>query len=75
LEFPEPDRFLPEVTRGLGVESVTEIRARHVLEVEKLPLLHRDPFDRMLVAQARMERMKLMTMDAQVRAYPVEWVW
>ena len=73
--FPSSDPFLPEVTRRPGVKSVLEIRPRHVLEVEKLPMLHRDPFDRMLIAQARCEGLTLMTVDAHVREYPVTTVW
>lgn len=75
LDFPSPDTFLPDATRGIGVESVLEVRARHVLEVDNLPQLHRDPFDRMLVGQARVERLTLMTLDAQVRQYPVTTNW
>ena len=75
LEFPSPDPFLSEETRRIGVESVLEVRASHVLEVDRLPMLHRDPFDRMLIAQARIERLTLMTMDRQVRGYPVTCVW
>jgi len=43
----------------------------HAKEVRLLPLLHRDPFDRLLIAQARVERRTLVTADAQVRAYDV----
>jgi PIN domain nuclease of toxin-antitoxin system len=41
----------------------------HVLVVATLPDLHRDPFDRMLVAQARSESQRLLTADAQLAAY------
>jgi PIN domain nuclease of toxin-antitoxin system len=41
----------------------------HTREIAQLPWLHRDPFDRMLVAQARTERMTLLTADAAVAAY------
>ena len=43
----------------------------HARELRVLPLLHRDPFDRLLVAQARLERRTLVTTDAQIRAYDV----
>lgn len=43
----------------------------HARELRALPLLHRDPFDRLLVAQARVEGRTLVTADAQVRAYDV----
>jgi len=43
----------------------------HAQELRLLPLLHRDPFDRLLVAQARVERRTLVTSDPEVRAYDV----
>jgi PIN domain nuclease of toxin-antitoxin system len=47
----------------------------HALEVRHLPLLHRDPFDRLLIAQARHERLTLVTRDADIRRYPVDTLW
>lgn len=43
--------------------------AEHSIAVEALPLLHRDPFDRLLVAQALTEPLRLVTHDKQVAAY------
>jgi PIN domain nuclease of toxin-antitoxin system len=51
------------------------ISMRHAFELETLPDLHRDPFDRMLVAQALAEQMPLVTGDEAVRAYPVTTIW
>lgn len=45
------------------------IRTEHSLEVDKLPPLHKDPFDRILLAQARFEGMSLMTVDTALQAY------
>jgi PIN domain nuclease of toxin-antitoxin system len=45
------------------------VSACHAVAAAKLPLLHRDPFDRMLVAQAITEPMRLLTADAQLSAY------
>lgn len=45
------------------------VTASHALRIAELPLLHRDPFDRMLIAQAISEPMRLVTADAQVLAY------
>ena len=42
---------------------------RHAEEMDKLPPLHRDPFDRMLLAQARSEPLRLVTHDEQMAAY------
>ncbi|MET0592192.1 MAG: type II toxin-antitoxin system VapC family toxin [Polyangiaceae bacterium] len=47
------------------------IRLRHVQSLRSLPSLHRDPFDRMLVAQAVAENLVLVTADEKLRAYPV----
>ncbi|MEJ7764951.1 MAG: type II toxin-antitoxin system VapC family toxin [Acidimicrobiales bacterium] len=43
----------------------------HAREMRRLPMLHRDPFDRLLIAQARIERRTLVTADEQVQAYEV----
>jgi PIN domain nuclease of toxin-antitoxin system len=43
----------------------------HALAVRYLPLHHKDPFDRMLVAQAQCERLTLLTADPKIRAYDV----
>ena len=47
------------------------VRVRHVQALRSLPSLHRDPFDRMLVAQAAAENLVLVTADDKLRAYPV----
>ena len=47
----------------------------HAIESAALPQHHRDPFDRVLVAQARLERLPLMSTDDVFRAYDVEIVW
>lgn len=47
------------------------ITHQHALRAGELPPHHRDPFDRLLVAQAQVERLALLTADAQLRAYDV----
>jgi PIN domain nuclease of toxin-antitoxin system len=47
------------------------IRMSHLLELEKLPPIHRDPFDRLLVAQARAEKMPILSADPTLREYGV----
>ena len=46
-----------------------DIRAEHAVAVEQLPPLHADPFDRLLLAQAMVEPMRLLTHDRQMVAY------
>ena len=48
---------------------------KHVAQVEKLPLLHRDPFDRLLIAQAQVEDLIVVTKDAAIVRYSVETIW
>jgi PIN domain nuclease of toxin-antitoxin system len=45
------------------------IQAPHIVRVAALPWLHRDPFDRLLVAQAMQERLTLLTADATLKRY------
>jgi PIN domain nuclease of toxin-antitoxin system len=54
---------------GFGMLPVS---AEHAIVAGRLPLLHRDPFDRMLVAQARCEGLTLATRDPLVHAYDVD---
>lgn len=48
------------------------VRLAHTAQVEILPAIHQDPFDRLLVAQAMQENLVLMTHDPQLARYPVE---
>jgi PIN domain nuclease of toxin-antitoxin system len=54
-----------------AVWPVLPVLAAHIPELLDLPLLHRDPFDRLLIAQARAEGMVLATSDANIRKYKV----
>ena len=58
-----------------GAISVLPIHQAHAVEVARLPPLHRDPFDRMLVAQARVEGLTILTADETLRRYDVETTW
>ena len=58
--------------RGVRLLDVT---ADHAYLIERLPFHHRDPFDRLLVAQAIHEGMHLISRDAQLDAYAVTRVW
>jgi PIN domain nuclease of toxin-antitoxin system len=53
----------------IDLEPVS-VRQEHVSELSSLPDIHKDPFDRILIAQARTEDMSLVTCDALIRAYP-----
>ena len=69
LPLPEPpDRYISSRMGQLGVKLL-EIKATHALRAAALPLYHRDPFDRMLIAQAQLEDMTLVSADAIFRLY------
>jgi PIN domain nuclease of toxin-antitoxin system len=51
---------------------VLGLAPEHALAVASLPLHHRDPFDRLLIAQARAEALTVLTADARFAAYGVE---
>jgi PIN domain nuclease of toxin-antitoxin system len=53
----------------LTAMSEVAVLGEHVLAVSELPSLHQDPFDRLLIAQARQEGLTLLTVDRQVLAY------
>lgn len=61
---------LPRLIDAAGFEELP-VLARHAAQVHGLPPHHRDPFDRLLVAQARAEGLTLATTDPAVRAYDV----
>ncbi|MGH8336848.1 MAG: type II toxin-antitoxin system VapC family toxin, partial [Gammaproteobacteria bacterium] len=67
----EPAAFIPEVIRGMDMRAL-DITLEHAIEAGRLPRYHRDPFDRMLIAQARMEKMVLLTADRTFQKYGVE---
>ena len=63
-----PEVYLPDLSRRHNFSSVP-IEEADVVQLASLPLLHRDPFDRILVAQAKARGMWLMTVDPLVQAY------
>jgi PIN domain nuclease of toxin-antitoxin system len=66
--------ILEEVAGTDGFEWL-DMRPSHVAALTDLPALHGDPFDRMLVAQARQERVALITRDKEIRRYPIDVIW
>ena len=75
LPLPEPlDSYLPSRMAQLRVQSL-DIRAAHALRAASLPLHHRDPFDRMLISQAQVERMTVATSDSQFKFYELPLLW
>jgi PIN domain nuclease of toxin-antitoxin system len=72
LRIPLPDIINQQLANGLQILS---IGLSHVLAVEGLPTVHKDPFDRLLVAQSSIEGAELVTKDPVFNAYPVRTLW
>lgn len=71
LPLPEvPARYIPWALRQIGAEAVA-VDHSHALAVATLPPLHRDPFDRLLVAQSTLLDLTLMTADQVLVDYPI----
>jgi PIN domain nuclease of toxin-antitoxin system len=72
LGLPEPPAvFVPSRVALLNMQ-VLAIELAHVLRVATLPPHHRDPFDRLLVAQAQADNLTILTADPALRAYDVD---
>lgn len=75
LILPEPpDQYVPSRLR-LHRMMPLAIQLRHALHVHDLPMIHRDPFDRLLVAQSRLEDLPLLTTDPEIVRYDVAVLW
>jgi PIN domain nuclease of toxin-antitoxin system len=68
-KLPEP-RDLPERIRDSGFAPLA-ISSEHAITAGRLPMIHRDPFDRMLIAQAQCEDLTLVTRDENCQKYDV----
>jgi PIN domain nuclease of toxin-antitoxin system len=68
-----PDDFVAAMLSG-GAHAVA-VTVEHATAVERLPWHHRDPFDRMLVAQAGIERAAIVSRDPALSAYGIPVVW
>lgn len=75
LSFKKPlEQFLPEQIR-LNYFQVLNISADHALRVASLPMLHRDPFDRMIVAQGITENLPILSNDTALDDYGIRRLW
>ncbi|EDN70126.1 PilT-like protein [Beggiatoa sp. PS] len=75
LQFDVP---LPEMIEEQCLFNdlrILPIEQKHIFELNNLPFFHKDPFDRLLIAQARVEQIPIITADSLFVQYPVEVVW
>ncbi len=75
VELPdEPQRFIPEAMQRLNVLPLP-IGFSTAISAAMLPLIHRDPFDRIIIAEAIKEKMTILTKDNKFSDYGVESLW
>lgn len=69
-----PSTLIPAVRKDSGIASLS-LTETDALATEKLQLFHKDPFDRMLIAQALMGGLAIVTSDRAFEPYPVRVIW
>jgi len=75
LPLPEvPELFIPTELAKNRIDSLP-IVGDHSFRAGQLPIHHRDPFDRMLIAQAQIENMEIVSSDRQISLYDVNIAW
>jgi PIN domain nuclease of toxin-antitoxin system len=75
LKLPQPPSdLIPRVISELGLLPLP-IQIKHALQLSFLPQHHSDPFDRLLVAQAKYEDLPILTSDKLIRRYDVQIIW
>jgi len=75
LQLPEsPERYVPDRMQRSAISALPVLHS-HALGVATLPRHHRDPFDRLLLAQSLAEGLPLVTADPVMRAYGAELIW
>jgi PIN domain nuclease of toxin-antitoxin system len=75
LQLPEPpDLYVPRRMAAQGLRPLA-LSHEHALAAFALPAHHRDPFDRLLIAQAKVEEMTLISADRMFDRYPVQLLW
>jgi PIN domain nuclease of toxin-antitoxin system len=75
LDLPEPaGRYVPDRIAANGFRELV-VTVEHAVHVASLPAIHRDPFDRLLVAQAQVEGIPILTSDPAIARYDVDVIW
>ncbi len=73
LKLPLPD-LIESQKRDNNVE-ILHITTEHILALDKLPFHHKDPFDRLIIAQSIVEDFTIVTLDPEFPAYPAKLFW
>lgn len=70
----DPEKLIPEQMALNAIDGLP-VQMSHALHVFQLPDLHRDPFDRILIAQCQVEEIPIITKDPAISQYDVEIIW
>jgi len=70
----DPENLILEEMQ-LGSYKSLEIKMNHIFPMSKLPQLHKDPFDRILICQAISEGLAILTNDPLIKKYKVKTIW
>lgn len=70
----EPEYYIPSRLASNQFESLP-IHLSHALQVSQLPDYHRDPFDRIIIAQSQVEQIPILTLDNLIAQYPISTIW
>jgi len=72
LQLPVPPAEFVPSRMAITLTTPLAMQFPHALQASQLPLHHRDPFDRLLIAQAQIEKLPILTSDRQFKLYDVE---
>jgi PIN domain nuclease of toxin-antitoxin system len=68
------DVYIPSRLAAFGFDQLP-VEIHHSVRAAALPLIHRDPWDRLLIAQAQIEDMPIITLDPLIGRYDIETIW
>lgn len=75
IKLPDkPDIFIAEQMASNAIQSLP-VQVSHALHVFNLPYLHNDPFDRIIIAQAQLEKLPVITSDSLISQYKIDIIW
>jgi PIN domain nuclease of toxin-antitoxin system len=76
-KYALPEPFAPFMVRELATNNITilPIEISHTAQLTTLPFHHRDPFDRLIIAQSLAEKIQVVSIDSKFDAYEIERVW
>jgi len=66
--------FLENYCNKIGFKKI-DLKINHIEQIELLPFIHKDPFDRILISQAITENLTILSKDENFEKYPVSVIW